>query len=139
MLYGISIILVSITAIPSLLLSRQPNAVELLRKVRLLQGRMGVAAGVLGICQMINCYSDPGLQVQGLHIWPVTVILCCLAHVVLGFLLGFPAILEKTGVMSLRKPGFAPVRWAHKQGIAGIAALILGTWTIIASFIYEMD
>ncbi len=139
MLYGISIILVSITAIPSLLLSRQPNAVELLRKVRGLQGRMGITAGVLGICQLINWYLDPTIHEPGLYVWSVTVILTCLMHIILGLLLGLPAIREKTGVMSLRKTGFAPVSWAYKQGMAGIVALILGTWTIIASFIYEID
>ncbi len=135
MLYGISIVLVSIISISSLLLSRQSNAVELLNKVRVYQGRIGVVAVVLGICQLINWYLDNAIN-KTPQIWSVSVFLACMMQINLGLLLGFPMFREKISI-PFKSIHFSLVSWAHKQGIAGIIALALGTWIIVASFLYE--
>lgn len=136
MLYGISIVLVSMIAVSSLLLSRQSNAIELLSKIKTYQWRVGLVAIALGTCQLINWYVDSSIH-SASHIWSATLFLTCLMQINLGWLLGFPVIRERFGIVSIKKIHYAPVSWAYKQGVTGVVALALGVWTIVASFIYE--
>ncbi len=139
MLYGISIIMVSIIAISSLLLGRQPNAVELLKAVGPYQYRIGILFTGIGACQGINWYLTLIKTGSDLYLWAVTVFVTCVLQICLGLLLAWPLIQNKFRIYSFSKMHVDLVGLAYRQGVTGIAAMVWGVWVIIASFIYAVD
>jgi hypothetical protein len=138
LLDGISLLLVGILAAPQLILSRKPNAAELLAKVAKWQGWIGIIAFVWGLWGIIWAIMTIGWIASG---WPVrwfTWLVANIGQVVLGFIVGYGLIakfaLSKNeaakakGEQILQK--LAPV-----QGTLAIIGIILGLWTIIASFL----
>jgi hypothetical protein len=138
MLYGITIILLGLLAIPSLVLAKKPNAKELFDKVAPYQGWIGFVFAFWGVWGIISCV----LSIGWLANWPISWITWVVVSVVeaaLGFILGYgliakyalsknPAAAEK-GEQLLAK--LTPL-----QGKLGIAAIIIGIWQIIASILW---
>ncbi|MCB1215709.1 MAG: hypothetical protein KDK66_09580 [Deltaproteobacteria bacterium] len=139
MVIGITLILLSILAVPSLILSKKPDAKELLDKVAPYQGWIGLAFCVWGIIGIVS------LLISGLswmsH-WPIywiTALAVNVMQAVLGFILGYNLIVKyvlsknpeaaKKGEQLLAK--LAPI-----QGKLGIAGIAVGIWCIIASFAF---
>ncbi len=91
---GITLIILSLLAVPSLLLSRKPDAKELLDKFVPYQGWIGVVGCFWGIWGIIGCifnlvYLDRGMW--GI-IWWITWTLYALIETSLGFILGYSLI-----------------------------------------------
>lgn len=138
MIYGITLIVLSILAVPSLILAKKPDAKELLDKFAPYQGWIGLVFCFWGIWGVIQCV----LNLDYLTTWPiwwVTWLLGSLVEAVLGFMLGYGMInklvlgknetAQKKGAELLAK--LAPI-----QGKLGIAGIIVGIWTIVASFLF---
>jgi len=140
MIWGISLVLLSIIAVPSLILSRKPNANELLAKVEPYQGWLGLLFCFWGIWGVINAVLNLGwLSIS--PIWWITFLVGNLVSAILGFMLSVGLInklfLAKNeaaleGTEKLRK------KIAPKQGILGVLGLIVGAWMIAASFLYTI-
>ena len=140
MIWGISLILLSIIAVPSLILSTKPNANELLAKVEPYQGWLGILFCFWGIWGIVNAILN--LEWLGVSpIWWVTFLLGNLVSATLGFMLGSGLINKfflsrnETAVIKaeeIRK------KLAPKQGKLGIVGLIVGAWMIVASFLYTI-
>lgn len=137
MIYGITLILLSILAVPSLILSKKPNAKELLAKVEPYQGYIGLVFCLIGIWGIISSILGLDLLTSA-PIWWITLLAGSVVEAVLGFMLGFglmnklflgknPAAKEKA--VRLRE------KIAPKQGKLGMLGIAVGAWMIIASFL----
>ena len=141
LVYGITLIILSLIAVPSLILSKKPNAQELLDKVAPYQGWIGVVFCIWGIIGLIQCIFGIGwlgLGFYGIISW-VTWLLYAVVETTLGFILGYSLIVKyvlskneaakEKGTQVLEK--LLPL-----QGKLGILGLIVGVWCIICSFIF---
>jgi hypothetical protein len=138
MIYGITLIILGILAAPSLLLSKKPNAQELLDKITPYQGWIGLAFCFWGIWGVIQALLNIG-WLGDWPIWWITWLVGSALEAVLGFILGYGMInklvlskneeAKKKGEMLLAK--LAPI-----QGKLGLAGIIIGVWVIIASLFF---
>lgn len=142
MIYGITLILLSLLAVPSLILAKKPNAQELLNKIAPYQGWIGLVFCFWGIWGIISCIlhlnylSLPGMPVK---IWWLTWLAASLVEATLGFILGYGTIsslvlsknetAKQKGEQLLAK--LAPI-----QGKLGVFGIIIGIWVTIAGIMY---
>ncbi|WP_055442457.1 hypothetical protein [Lacinutrix himadriensis] len=138
MTFGITLILLSIIAVPSLLLSKKPNAKELLEKIEPYQGWIGLIFCFYGVWGIIFSILNLG-WLTTFPIWWVTLLAGSIVEAVLGFMLGFSLINKlvlskneaaKEKAMVLRE------KLAPKQGKLGIVGLFVGAWMIVASILF---
>ncbi|MDR2036545.1 MAG: hypothetical protein LBQ60_01335 [Bacteroidales bacterium] len=138
MIYGITLILLGLLAVPSLLLSKRPDAKELFDKVAPYQGWIGLVFAIFGLWGIIDCIINIGL-LSKIPVYWLTWLLVAAVEASLGFILGYgmiskyvlsknPTAAEK-GEQLLKK--LVPL-----QGNLGIIAIILGIWQIIASLLW---
>jgi len=137
MIYGISLILLSLIAVPSLLLSKKPNAKELLEKVAPYQGWIGIVFTFWGVWGIVSVFLNLG-WLTSLPIWWVTQLVGSLVQATLGFMLGYGLI---TGFLAKnedakKRAELIRAKIAPKQGKLGILGLIVGAWMIVGSFLY---
>jgi len=140
MIWGITLILLSIIAVPSLILSKKPNAKELLEKVEPYQGWIGLVFcfwGVWGITTAV-------LNLNWLSIapiWWITLLVGNIVSAALGFMLGSGLInrlfLSKNEVAKAKAEELR-AKIAPKQGKLGILGIVVGIWMIVASFIWTV-
>lgn len=140
MIWGISLILLSIIAVPSLLLSKKPNAKELLEKIEPYQGWIGLVFCFWGVWGLITALLNLSwLQVA--PIWWITFLAGNLISAILGFMLGSGLInkffLSKSEVAKTKADEFR-AKIAPKQGKLGIFGILVGAWMIIASFLFTV-
>lgn len=139
MIYGIMLVLLSIIAVPSLVLSKKPNAKELLKKIEPYQGWVGLVFCILGVWGIITSILNLGWLTTA-PIWWITLAAGSLVQATLGFMLG-------SGLMNKLFMGKSPeahkkaaelrTKIAPKQGKLGVLGVIVGVWMIVASFIYS--
>ncbi len=138
MIYGITLIILGLLAAPSLLLSKKPNAQELLDKIAPYQGWIGLLFcfwGIWGVIQAVLNISILGSW----PIWWITWIASAAIQAVLGFILGYGMInklllskneeAKEKGANLLRK--LAPI-----QGKLGLIGVCIGVWVILASILF---
>lgn len=140
MIWGITLILLSIIAVPSLILSKKPNAKELLEKVEPYQGWIGLVFcfwGVWGITTAV-------LNLNWLSIapiWWITLLVGNIISAALGFMLGSGLInrlfLSKNEVAKAKAEELR-AKIAPKQGKLGILGIVVGIWMIVASFMWTV-
>lgn len=140
MIYGITLILLSIIAVPSLILSKKPNAKELLEKVEPYQGWIGIIFcfwGLWGIVvALLNFH-----WLAAAPIWWITLVAGSVVEAALGFMLGFPLIntLFFSGNKTAReKADSIRQKIAPKQGKLGVLGIIVGAWMIVASLMFAV-
>jgi hypothetical protein len=138
MFYGITLIILGLLASPSLLLSKKPNAKELLDKIVPYQGWIGVVFAFYGVWGIIQAVINIGLLTSH-PIWWITWVACVGVEAALGFLLGF-GLLSKyffsKNETAKQKSEELLAKLAPKQGFLGLVAIGLGIWGIIASIIF---
>ena len=140
MIWGITLILLSIIAVPSLILAKKPNAKELLEKIEPYQGWIGIVFCFWGIWGIITAILNLGwLSVA--PIWWITFLAGNLISAVLGFMLGFGLInkmfLSKNETAKAKAEELRS-KLAPKQGKLGIFGIIVGIWMIVASFLFSV-
>lgn len=138
MSWGITLILLSIIAVPSLLLSKKPNAKELLEKIEPYQGWIGFVFCIWGVWGIISAVLNIGM-LSTFPVWWITLLAGNLVEAILGFMLGFGLInkffLSKTATGE-EKGNRLREKLAPKQGKLGVLGIIVGAWMIVASFIF---
>jgi hypothetical protein len=138
MIYGITLILLSILAVPSLILSKRPDAKEVLAKIAPYQGWIGLVFCFWGVWGIISAV----LHMSWLSVWPIwwiTWVAASAVEAILGFILGYGTIsslvlaknetAKQKGEQLLAK--LAPI-----QGKLGVFGIIVGIWCIIASLMF---
>lgn len=140
MIYGIFLVLLSIIAVPSLILSKKPNAKELLEKIEPYQAWIGLIFCLGGIWGIINSVLSIGWLTTA-PIWWVTLLAGSLVQATLGFMLGF-GLMNKLflGKNEKAKEKAAEIRSkiAPKQGKLGVLGIVVGIWMIVASFLFAI-
>ncbi|HHC80973.1 MAG TPA: hypothetical protein ENK46_13910 [Flavobacteriia bacterium] len=140
MIYGISLILLSIIAVPSLLLSKKPNAKELLEKVAPYQGWIGLVFCIWGVWGIITAFLHMG-WLSAAPIWWITLLAGSVVEAGLGFMLGYGLMNElflSKNEAAKEKAEMIREKIAPKQGKLGILGIIVGVWMIIASFMFAI-
>lgn len=140
MIWGITLVLLSLIAVPSLILSKKPNAKELLEKVEPYQGWIGLVFCFWGVWGIISAVLNIG-WLSSSPVWWTTLLLGNVVSAILGFMLGSGVInklfLANNEVARARAEDLR-VKIAPKQGKLGILGLIVGIWMIAASFLYTI-
>ena len=140
MITGITLIVLSLIAVPSIILAKKPNAQELLDKITPYQGWIGLLFTFWGVYGVI--FSGI-LGLGWMSSWPVywiTLLAVNIMQAVLGFILGYGMIskyvfskseeAKKKGEQLLAK--LAPI-----QGKLGLVGIGVGVWTIVASILFH--
>jgi hypothetical protein len=91
MIYGITLIILGLMAAPSLLLSKKPNAKELLDKLTPYQGWIGLVFAFWGVWGVISAVLNIGILAD-FPIWWATWMAASVIEAILGFLLGYGMI-----------------------------------------------
>ena len=138
MLYGITLIILGILAIPSLVLAKKPDAKELIDKIVSYQGWIGLIFCIWGVWGIISCF----LSISWISVIPVYWVIWLLVSIVeaaLGFIMGYSLI---TKYALSKNPAAAEkgekllATLIPLQGKLGVAAIILGIVQIIASVVW---
>lgn len=140
-LNGIILIVLSLLAVPSLLLSKKPDAKDLLDKLVPVQGWIGVVAFLWGLFGIVGIILNLGYLSFGLWgiLWWVTWTLYALVITALGFILGYSLIAKyvlSKNEATAKKGEEMLGKLQGYQGKLGIIGIIVGIWCIAYSFIY---
>jgi hypothetical protein len=140
MLFGLTLIILSILAVPSLLLSKKPDAQKYLNILAPWQGWIGLVFFLWGVWGIISCILNISIISFGLWglIWWITWIATALVEAILGFILGYNLIAKY--ILSKNEAAKAKgeellAKLASVQGKLGIGGIIVGAWCIICSFL----
>ncbi|GAA4107876.1 hypothetical protein GCM10022393_03480 [Aquimarina addita] len=137
MIWGITLIFLSIIAVPSLLLSKKPDAKELLAKIEPYQGWIGLIFCIWGVWGIISMV----LNIGWLSTFPIRWTVYLAGNIVeaaLGFMLGFGMInqlLLSKNEAAKEKANKLRAKLAPKQGKLGVLGLIIGAAMIILAFL----
>lgn len=138
MSFGITLILLSIIAVPSLLLSKRPDAKDILAKIEPYQGWIGIILCFYGVWGIVSSVLNLG-WITTFPIWWATLLAGSLIQTILGFMLGFGLInkyfLSKNEAAK-EKAVILREKLAPKQGVLGLVGLCVGAWMIIASILF---
>ena len=138
MIYGIFLIILGLLAVPSLLLSKKPNAKELFDKIAPYQGWIGCVFAIWGLWGIIDSILSIG-WLTSMPIWWITYLLVAVVEFGLGFILGY-ALIQKYALSKNEKGAEAGEKLLAKllplQGTLGIVAIALGIWAIVANFLF---
>ncbi len=140
MIYGISLVLLSIIAVPSLILSKKPNAAELLEKIEPYQGWIGLVFCFWGVWGIITAFLNLG-WLTAAPIWWITLLAGSVVEAGLGFMLGYGQINKLflgNNPSAQEKAASIREKIAPKQGKLGMLGIIVGAWMIIASFMFTV-
>ncbi|MDY7394292.1 hypothetical protein UMM65_03505 [Aureibaculum sp. 2210JD6-5] len=138
MIYGISLVLLSIIAVPSLILSKKPNAAELLAKIEPYQGWIGLVFCFWGVWGIISAFLNMD-WLTAAPIWWITLLAGSVVEAGLGFMLGYGQINKLflgNNPKAQEKAAMIREKIAPKQGELGVLGLIVGAWMIVASFMF---
>jgi hypothetical protein len=138
MFWGISLVLLSIIAVPSLILSKKPNAKELLEKIEPYQSWIGALFCFWGVWGIISAILNIGWLTTA-PIWWVTFLAGNIISAALGFMLGFGLINKyvlSKNEGAKEKADALRAKIAPKQGKLGLVGIFVGAWMIVASFIF---
>ena len=138
MIYGITLIILGLLAAPSLLLSKKPNAQELLDKITPYQGWIGLAFCFWGVWGIIQAVLNMGLLTT-FPIWWITWLASSAVEAVLGFILGYGMInkfLLSKNEEAKQKGEKLLAKLAPIQGKLGLAGIVVGIWVILASDLF---
>jgi ABC-type multidrug transport system permease subunit len=136
MFYGVWLMLLGVLAVPNLILGKKPELKPTLDKLTPFQGWIGVGAALSGLLGLVFS-SLLGLAVLAVApLWWITLTATNVVILCLGLLLGVGTM--KTFVKdpaAQQKLDLTVTKIAPYQGMLGLAAIGLGVWTIIASFV----
>lgn len=140
MIYGLTLIILGILAVPSLILAKKPEAKELLDKITPYQGWIGLVFAFWGVWGIIDCI----IHIGWLTSFPIYWIIWLLVSVVegaLGFILGYGLIVKyvlSKNETAKEKGAQLLLKLAPLQGTLGIIAIILGIVQIVVSIIWKV-
>ncbi len=138
MYYGILLIVLGLLAVPSLLLSKKPNAKELFDKITPYQGWIGCVFAFWGAWGIISSILNLG-WLGSIPIYWITYLAVSMLEFGLGFILGY-SLIQKYVLSKNEKGAEAGEKLLAKlmplQGTLGIVAIILGAWQIVTYFLW---
>ncbi|QZE15192.1 hypothetical protein K4L44_04990 [Halosquirtibacter laminarini] len=139
MIYGITLLLLGVLAAPSLILSKKPNAQELLDKITPYQGWIGLVSCVWGVWGIIQAVLSMSL-LGSYPIWWASWMTGNVLEAGLGFLLGYGMISQlvlSKNEAAKEKGAKLLAKLTPVQGKLGLFAIAFGAWTIVASILFS--
>ncbi len=136
MIFGIWLAVLGVLAVPSLILSRRPDAAAVLGKITPYQGWMGAVSALWGVWGIISSVLTLGWLAHWPILWGVQ-LLVSLLLAGLGLILGIGVM--KTFIKdptAQAKMDQTLAKIAPFQGTMGILAIVLGIFRIVASFVW---
>ena len=143
LIYGITLIILSLIAVPSLFLSNKPDGKELLDKIAPYQGWIGVIFcfwGIWGLISSVLNLGWLGYGIYGIISW-LTLFLYAVVETTLGFILGYPLIVKyvlSKNEEAKEKGAKVLEKLVPLQTKLGILGLIVGVWCIICAFAFRV-
>ena len=141
MISGITLILLSIIAVPSLILSKRPDAKEILEKIAPYQGWIGLIFCIWGVYGVIfSGLFGLGWITSSPIYWGTTLSVNIL-QAILGFMLGFALISRYflSGSAEAKAKGEQLLaKIVSRQGMIGMIGIGVGIWSIVADFMFHV-
>jgi len=137
---ALALIFLGLLAASKLILGVKPEAEALLAKVRPIQGWFGVGACIWGLVVVINALLIAGWWLRWVPVAWITYLLSGLLLLGLGFLLGYGLIAElllSKKAEAAEKGEQVRAKLAVFQVPMGLAAVVLGLWSLIAWFMWR--
>lgn len=138
MIYGITLIILGILAVPSLLLSKRPDAKDLLDKITPYQGWIGLIFCLWGVWGLIQAILNIGM-LGSFPIWWITWVAGSAVQAILGFILGYGMInqlLLSKNDEAKEKGEQLLAKLQPMQGKLGLVAIAVGLWMIVANILF---
>lgn len=135
---SIILIILGIAAAPSIIVSKQPNAKEILDKLVPYQGWLGVVVCIIGIWSIIGGIIGIRAISESPIFWLAGMIVS-LVEAILGFIMGFNLInkyILSRNTTSEEKGQQLLANLQPMQGKLGITAIIIGIIALITAIIY---
>jgi len=138
MVNGIWLALLGVLAVPSLLLSKKPDAKEMLAKLAPYQGWMGAVSCLWGIWGIISSVLNLGWLAHFPIYW-VTFLADSILLAALGLILGIGTM--KTFIKdptAQAKMDETLAKLAPHQGRLGLVAVCVGAWMVVSSILWHV-
>ncbi|MFO0681327.1 MAG: hypothetical protein U0234_04710 [Sandaracinus sp.] len=138
MFNGIWLAVLGILGASSLIISRRPDAAQMIAKLAPYQGWIGAVSALWGVWGVISCV----LNIAWMTSFPIywfTWLADSVLQALLGLLLGVGVL--KTFIKdptANQKMDETITKIAPFQGTLGLAAIGLGIWMIVASFLFAV-
>lgn len=130
-LSGIWLVVLGILAAPNLIISRKPEAKEIIAKMVPYQGWFGAISAVYGIIDIIR-FLGRLRWFEYIPIGMITFIVGAVVTLALGLLLGIGVIKSFVSSEEAKaKMDEMIARLAPKQGTLGLLGIIIGLWIIV--------
>src|SRR5512145_1467941 len=133
---GIWLAVLGVLGASSLIISKKPDAKELIGKMAPYQGWIGAISALWGVWGLISSV----LSLRWLSHWPVYWITFFVAAVLLlslGLMLGVGVLKTFiTNAEAQARMNQTIVKLAPYQGKLGVVAIVLGIWMVTASFLF---
>jgi uncharacterized membrane protein len=138
--HGITLIALGILAVPSLLLSRRPDAKDMLDKITPYQGWIGVIFCVIGLLNLLSALFNLNILFY-FPIYGLIYLADAVVMTLLGFILGYPLIqkyaLSRNATASAKGVQVLQ-RIRPMQGKLGVLAIIVGIILIVLAISYRL-
>ncbi len=133
---GIWLAVLGILAVPSLIISKRPDAKDLIDKITPYQGWIGAISALWGLWSVISSIMNLGWLSRYPIYW-ITYLANAVLLLALGILLGVGVLRTFTSnEQALAKLDETVKKLSPYQGNLGIAAIIVGIWMIVSNFIF---
>jgi hypothetical protein len=133
---GIWLALLGVLAVPSLILSKKPDAKAMLDKLTPYQGWIGAVSAFWGLWTIISSILNLGWIAHWPIYW-VTYLVDGVLQLALGLLLGVGVLKQFIKApAAVAKMDQTIAKLAPKQGLLGLIAIGFGIWMVIAGFIF---
>lgn len=138
MIYGITLIILGCLAVPSLILSKRPDAKAAFDKITPYQGIFGIIFAIIGIWGIFECLANIELASIVPIRWFIW-LLVSFVQAALGFILGYGLIskhLLSKNATAAEKGALVLQKLLPLQGKLGVIAIVLGVIQIILTLVY---
>jgi len=136
MVNGIWLAVLGVLAVPSMIIAKKPNAKELIAKLAPYQGWIGAISCLWGVWGIIGAVLNLG-WLTTYPIWWATWLADAVLLFSLGLILGIGTL--KTFIKNPQaqaKMDETLAKLQPKQGMLGLAAIGVGVWMVVASFLF---
>ncbi len=127
-----------ILASSSLIVSRKPNAKDLIDKLTPYQGGIGVTMFIWGIFNLISFLPNMGVWFKASAFSAIIMIIAIFTLLILGFLLGFGLITKyalSKNETAMEKGQAIRAKLAVFQGPLGLVSICIGLLVLIGRFL----
>ena len=135
---GIWLIALGVLGAASIIVAKRPDAEAAIAKLAPYQGWIGAVSALWGVWGVISSVLNIGWLKLAPIYW-ATFLASSVLQVVLGLLLGAGVL--KTFIKqeeAVKKLDQTLTKLAPKQGVAGLAAIGVGIWMVVAGFLFSV-